>query len=100
MQRGELVSQVRLKKILGTTFFCFKTYCELTLAKPQNVQKKYNFISDDSEFTTGRALRTSPIFPKLQVAGAQFGQVIQIQGHAKKNTRAGGRGRGVDFSGR
>ena len=26
-----------------------------------------------SEFTTGRALRTSPIFPKLQLAGAQFG---------------------------
>ena len=29
-----------------------------------------------SEFTTGRALRTSPIFPKLQLAGAQFGQVM------------------------
>jgi hypothetical protein len=28
-----------------------------------------------AEFTTGRALRTSPIFPKLQLAGAQFGQV-------------------------
>lgn len=30
------------------------------------------------EFTTGRALRTSPIFPKLQLAGAQFGQVYLI----------------------
>jgi len=29
-----------------------------------------------SEFGTGRALRTSPIFPKLQAAGAQFGQVM------------------------
>merc|ERR1719295_194055 len=29
-----------------------------------------------SEFATGRALRTSPIFPKLQQAGAQFGQVM------------------------
>ena len=29
-----------------------------------------------SEFSTGRALRTSPIFPKLQIAGAQFGQVM------------------------
>ena len=29
-----------------------------------------------SEFSTGRALRTSPIFPKLQQAGAQFGQVM------------------------
>lgn len=29
-----------------------------------------------TEFTTGRALRTSPIFPKLQQAGAQFGQVM------------------------
>ena len=29
-----------------------------------------------SEFQTGRALRTSPIFPKLQLAGAQFGQVM------------------------
>jgi len=29
-----------------------------------------------SEFTTGRALRTSPIFTKLQQAGAQFGQVM------------------------
>ena len=29
-----------------------------------------------SEFGTGRALRTSPIFPKLQVAGAHFGQVM------------------------
>jgi pyruvate dehydrogenase phosphatase regulatory subunit len=32
-----------------------------------------------AEFTTGRALRTSPIFPKLQLAGAQFGQVIQTE---------------------
>ena len=31
-----------------------------------------------SEFTTGRALRTSPIFPKLQLAGAQFGQVDKL----------------------
>jgi len=29
-----------------------------------------------TEFSTGRALRTSPIFPKLQIAGAQFGQVM------------------------
>jgi len=29
-----------------------------------------------AEFNTGRALRTSPIFPKLQIAGAQFGQVM------------------------
>ena len=29
-----------------------------------------------SEFQTGRALRTSPIFKKLQLAGAQFGQVM------------------------
>ena len=27
------------------------------------------------ELQTGRALRTSPIFPKLLQAGAQFGQV-------------------------
>ena len=30
-----------------------------------------------AEFSTGRALRTSPIFPKLLAAGAQFGQVQQ-----------------------
>jgi len=29
-----------------------------------------------TEFNTGRALRTSPIFPKLLAAGAQFGQVM------------------------
>jgi len=29
-----------------------------------------------AEFSTGRALRTSPIFPKLLAAGAQFGQVM------------------------
>ena len=28
------------------------------------------------EFSTGRALRTSPIFPKMVLAGAQFGQVM------------------------
>ena len=32
-----------------------------------------------AEFTTGRALRTSPIFPKLKQAGAQFGQVSSPQ---------------------
>ena len=37
-----------------------------------------------SEFGTGRALRTSPIFPKLQAAGAQFGQVISFELRYKK----------------
>ena len=43
-----------------------------------------------AEFTTGRALRTSPIFPKLLKAGAQFGQVGLHNAGQLKEIKQGG----------
>lgn len=36
----------------------------------------YSVAYPFSDFTTGRCLRMSPIFPRLKAAGAVFGQVM------------------------
>ena len=36
----------------------------------------YSIAYPFSDFTTGRCLRMSPIFPRLKAAGAVFGQVM------------------------